>query len=54
MASPNKRPADVEVEDPAAAFRKFEDFGRRILAVPKTKLRKEPSKQKRTSKKGSR
>ena len=30
--------ADFSVEDPAAAFQKFEDFTRRVLAVPKKKI----------------
>jgi hypothetical protein len=29
---------DIRVDDPAAAFRKLEDFTRRILAVPKKEI----------------
>ena len=39
MTSPDPRPAaHFEVADPAAAFQKFEDFTRRVLAVPKKKI----------------
>jgi hypothetical protein len=46
MASANKR-RSTEVDDPVAAFRKLESFGRKILAVPKpenqSKIKKKKS-----------
>jgi hypothetical protein len=39
MASPQKRAAaPFEVENPAAAFHKLEQFARKVLAVPKKKI----------------
>jgi hypothetical protein len=41
MANPTPRPAaHFEVDDSAAAFKKFEDFTRRALAVPKKEVDK--------------
>jgi hypothetical protein len=41
----------VEVDDPAAAMRKTEDFGRRILSVPKTRIEKKAALRKTANKK---
>jgi hypothetical protein len=38
MPTPHRPAAHFEVADPAAAFQKFEDFTRRVLAVPKKKI----------------
>jgi hypothetical protein len=39
MPSPQKRTAaPFEVDNPAAAFHKLEDFTRKIIAVPKKKI----------------
>jgi hypothetical protein len=29
---------DIRVEDPEAAYQKFEDFARRVMAVPKKEI----------------
>lgn len=39
MSNQNDHPAaPFEVENPAAAFRKLEDFARKVLAVPKKRV----------------
>ena len=38
MAPPKKPMPHFEVDDPAEAYRKAQDFTRRILAVPKTEI----------------
>jgi len=50
MSSPKDAMPHVEVDDPAAAFHKLEDFTRKILAVPK----KETDRQVLIEKRGSR
>ena len=50
MASKDGPMPQVEITDPEAAFHRFEDFTRRVLAVPKKvidrKLTKEKAKKK--------
>jgi hypothetical protein len=38
MAPPKKQIPHFEVDDPAEAMRKAQDFTRRILAVPKSEI----------------
>lgn len=40
MAKPDRPAAHFEVEDADAAFRKLENFTRRVLAVPKAEIDK--------------
>jgi hypothetical protein len=54
MPKPIKREIpDVQVADGAAAFHKFEDFTRRILAVPKKEIDERPTKGRAAKKKRS-
>jgi len=51
-SSPKDHPAaHFEVEDAAQAYQKFEDFTRRILAVPKTEIDRRMAQEKAAKKK---
>jgi hypothetical protein len=51
MSAPRKPPVpNVEVADPAAAFRNLQRFGERIMAVPKKEIGSTPKRVKRKPK----
>jgi hypothetical protein len=54
MSTPHKPAAHFEVDDPAAAFSKLENFARRVLAVPKKTIDRKLSKGKAPRKKRDR
>jgi hypothetical protein len=51
MPTPHRPAAHFEVTDPAVAFQKFEDFTRRVLAVPKKKIERKLAAEKIAKKK---